>query len=558
MQTQAQEQDDIIYPRVFRRIYGDTTGGFFVNDSIVVLNNGSLPMYNDIVYIPKPYDQNLDIIQASGPGGIDLDITKTYDDFYFVGYTVEFESPVLAGEEYIYLITSAYHSLISIPSRNTWTVGSDQELISTFVSAPSLSHTIENFSMWFGVSSTQAEFYNLPNGSVVSFTTDRRGWSWFFGPVDPMNTEEFVTQWRDNLESPRDFDVTRTITMDLWGYFHVTDEYTVTLRGKVPSVEVTVILPSYAQNLTVRDSISVLPYLPERASPSGETRLLVQTRYALLENYTYTFSVGYKIPSAEHQTATGFLYDFEMDLSPKVDGVIRHQTVELLFAGDTLFYEFSEEPTRVVYQGFTIGLYYDSVNTTHQSSLEVSAVYLPSYLTAVGRPLFISLVIGLLASLYIFTRRKDQVSVVKPVGPTVVAVDIFVRFSEAYDEKVALTMQLEKLDNDRSRKKVSSREYNERKRRYEVNLKNMNEEIKQMFETIQKRGGRMSEIAKNLEMLEAERDNARAVISNLYKRYMVRRIGRRVYEELKTKEQKKMEKLTRKIDGLIFELKQAA
>jgi hypothetical protein len=31
-----------------------------------------------------------------------------------------------------------------------------------------------------------------------------------------------------------------------------------------------------------------------------------------------------------------------------------------------------------------------------------------------------------------------------------------------------------------------------------------------------------------------------------------------VYEELKTKEQKKIEKLTRKIAGLIFELKQAA
>ncbi|MHA1916796.1 MAG: hypothetical protein ACTSUV_00570 [Candidatus Ranarchaeia archaeon] len=555
----AADSTDIYYSRVNRNILADTTGVFFVNDTMIVFNNGTSPVYQDTYAIPKALESNYGSVIAYGSGGVELEVTKNSESGYYVdlSYTIIFNEPVLSGQEFEYTVSTAYNDQISFAPINLWTVGSDQEFMADFYRLPILQHEILNATIWYGVSPSQTEFFNKPTGSLVILTAQGNGWLWEIGHVDPLDKTEFTTHWRDNLESPREYNITRKISIDIWGFLHVEEYIDFRLRGLIPEDKIDVYLPLYSQNISCRDHMGLVP-VTERETKNNLIHFEVIPRYTLATNSSYSFSISYRIPLNSYQSSEGLLMMLDMDVHPVCDGIIRFESVSLNFPADTIFSSISTQPSKVEYNGFLVKLVYENQDSTPIDKTNLEILYLPSYLSSSIRPLIFSLIIGLIAVSFIFARvrTRDEITQVPKMKKDQGA--NLIKFSELHDEKFALIIQIEKLDTQRSRKKVSNREYNERKRRYEANLKTLNVEIKKINVEIKKRKGRIAEIARNLESLEAQRDNSIAVISNLNKRYLVRRIGRRVYDDLKAKEESKMKKLTRKIDSLIFELKQAA
>ena len=185
------------------------------------------------------------------------------------------------------------------------------------------------------------------------------------------------------------------------------------------------------------------------------------------------------------------------------------------------------------------------------------------FIEAMGEEDEVSVILLYLESIEKGRRFIDVASRVVEEKPIIIQMEqvpksVLRQYSDLYDEKIALILQIEQLEESRRRKKVPVREYVQRRRRFESQLSDIFKQINETSQDIKNISGRFADIVNRLEILEAERDGARAAAARLRRRYRNRRITREVYDRLRVEEERKVNRTTSRIDGLIFELRQAA
>jgi chromosome segregation ATPase len=131
-------------------------------------------------------------------------------------------------------------------------------------------------------------------------------------------------------------------------------------------------------------------------------------------------------------------------------------------------------------------------------------------------------------------------------------------FCSNYEEKTALTLEIETLAEDRRKGRVSKRAFMERlqlaKRRIASLTNSINEDKKRLIPASK----RYATIIRQLDTYEEERENARASLENLELRRRQGKVSGDVYNSLKYENTKKIEKATDGIDSLIVQFRQEA
>jgi chromosome segregation ATPase len=129
-------------------------------------------------------------------------------------------------------------------------------------------------------------------------------------------------------------------------------------------------------------------------------------------------------------------------------------------------------------------------------------------------------------------------------------------FCSNYEEKTALTLEVEKLAEDRRKGRLSKRAYLEQvdhDRRRIASLTNSINEAKKKLIPANKRYAAM---IRQLDTLEEERENAKASLDNLELRRRQGKVSGDVYNRLKFENTRKIEKSTASIDSVVTQLRQ--
>ena len=180
---------------------------------------------------------------------------------------------------------------------------------------------------------------------------------------------------------------------------------------------------------------------------------------------------------------------------------------------------------------------------------------LPNY----SRIFFFSVIIGFIAFIYVASRKFLPRYIVTKGAYLVeetIPVDLIREFTDLYDEKIGIILELEKLESDLAAGKVKKREYLSKKATLENELRNAIRKLEPVKEELRKVGRRYNEAVKKLEILEEERESAKASLDFLKRRYRLRKIRKSVYEKLSEEQMKKLRKATEEMDRIIFNLRQ--
>ena len=92
----------------------------------------------------------------------------------------------------------------------------------------------------------------------------------------------------------------------------------------------------------------------------------------------------------------------------------------------------------------------------------------------------------------------------------------------------------------------------------EESIRKVSKQISDLKNEIKRRTSKFNRILNELEKLETQYDMVESNILDLRRQYLTRKVTKRVYEELMEKNKKDLEKISRKIDSLIFTLKEEA
>jgi hypothetical protein len=540
------ENTSLINTWANRTIVAGDYGLITVTDTFMIRNNGSLMVPSWTFYLPSDVYPKLRYIAASGNlTGLDVVGAPNFESF--VGMRVDFTriGGLSAGSSVLVKLIQQYAGLVK-PNPTTG------------------SREVKLFFYWFLTSPyltrNYSAFIRLPTGAATIMRTNVTG-----QVVTPFNcsrlgaTAEGSYAYTLSGMTLVEVDVERTVEIDAYGYFSVTEIHHVKNIGPVTISGIHFLLPmsTIPGSLEARDSSGELP-----SAETGKT-VSVGLRYGLEINGTIVFYVSYRAYVDSYRAFENGLYFIRMLPVTVYNASVGLEKMSVIFPSHSQLHSATHSPDEIRAVGDQTIVSYSFEEVTPLSVGPIELSYSEEVGEAFQRPIFFALGIFLIGFFYIGVRkivpRAGPTGAVKEAEEKVRGLTAIVKeFCANYEEKTALTLELEKLAEDRRKGRVSKRAFMERlqlaRRRIATLTNSINEAKKKLIPGSK----RYAAFIKQIDTYEEERENAGASLENLELRRRQGKVSGDVYNRLKYDNTKKVEKATAGIDSIIVQFRQEA
>jgi hypothetical protein len=357
-----------------------------------------------------------------------------------------------------------------------------------------------------------------------------------------------------------DVSIDRVVEINIDGFLSITETHRVENLGPQALVSVRFKLPlqPIPGSLEARDSSGEMAVMS-----SGDEHVTVAFRYSIDVNASFTYYVFYRAYIDSYRSFEDGLYVIRMSPVTVFNCSVSSERTSIVFPSHSQVYNASGHQRQIEAQGDSIVVTYSFQNVTLLNTPPVELRYAGDVAETFQRPVIISLGIFAIGLLYIGARKifprgaavvaaREAEEKVRGLGATVK------EFCSNYEEKTALTLEIEKLAEDRRKGRVSKRAFMERlqlaRRRIATLTNTINEEKKKLIPASK----RYASIIRQLDTYEEERENARASLENLELRRRQGKVSGDVYNSLKYENSRKIERATSGIDSLVVQLRQEA
>ncbi len=130
------------------------------------------------------------------------------------------------------------------------------------------------------------------------------------------------------------------------------------------------------------------------------------------------------------------------------------------------------------------------------------------------------------------------------------------RFVELYDEKSAMRLEAEKMDEDLSRGALNRHEFKRRRRVIDLRIAELDRTLAPLKDQLSKSNPRYQDMIKRLERAEADIQVVRTTSADLRNQYRSGRIARELYESLISDLAKRKEKAQQTMDTIFINLRE--
>ena len=542
---------------VKRDVYVGNYGIVSVIDNFTIKNVGDGIKSYIQMGIPKivdgyalNFDQLLTSMECYGEGGESLYLEKLpYDGSGVQKWNMYLSDPLYTEETTSYRIEMVFYDLMD------YSVYRTEGYLMNFYKTPSSAYPIENYElvMHRPERSTSESSTGLSEFDIQPWSASY--YSWYY---------QINTQVHSVIEC---INGKRTISIDSWGFIEVTDYYRIKNIGDAYLENFIIAIPSNIINGTFRlyDTVSGLlytEYYPEPVAKGLVANISVDwegSRTPLVKNQEASIWLSYRLVLEDYVALNGDKVKVSLDLIINhAEWPIKDFTIELnLPTGAALVSIPASIQSVLNMQGTTILTNYYEI-LTYGDVVEVSVEYyiFGNFLWAMGRPLFFIFLFILGLAAYVIVRREIQTEKIIMTRPKLVASAVIREYISLYSEKVALDLDLEKLDTNLVKGKIKKRNYRTQSKIIERKMIDLDGEIKELSYHFESAGGRFKQIIEKLDLHEAEKIHARDGIKNLEKRYkMTGRISSTAFQKLRDDSLKRLVKAKSNIDKLIEELR---
>ncbi|HEV2120005.1 MAG TPA: hypothetical protein VGS11_07890 [Candidatus Bathyarchaeia archaeon] len=370
--------------------------------------------------------------------------------------------------------------------------------------------------------------------------------------LKPYNTTMATMTFSSSGTSQTIFDVVanRTITLAQAGAIQVADSYNMTNEGHDLS-SLTLPLPKGVQTAMASDIIGTVSTLSAAAGTDGTNAVTFIPRFGTIRaGASSSVKISYSLPTQSYLTSKG-LGRFELNFRLFENVKFFEPTLQLKivtpvgfrlnsFSGQT----FTSSGNQILVQISTV---------TPMSNLSFTMDYqLDPFWASLSALGWAGLAVGSIAALVLAVGATSAAGVVTSGAPS----ELIGRFVEFYDEKSAMRLEAEKMDEDLARGALNRHEYKRRRRVIDLRIAELDRTLAPIKDQLSKANPRYQDMIKRLERAEADIQVVRTTSADLRNQYRSGRIARELYESLMSDLAKRKEKAQQTLDTIVINLRE--
>ncbi len=543
-----------------------SSANFQVNqvDHAVEVRDGGLVIINDTIKLsatseseellqnfsmgfPFQYGSNLDYsfaYDASNPNTrhvVALDVGLGRIGFY--GINVVFGTPVNIsdGGSYGFTVTYVFSNLTSQPGATDFDVNfpmypslvQEADTCNVTVILPSNANYTRKSSHTFNVTTVDTRIVlNHTKSPLKSFT-------------DEPGTLSFVKSDASPIIEANE--IKREITLDQWGNMFLSDLYHITNKAAETLSEIKIRLPQDAYDVSARDVSADL-----LVSLEGEEST-IRLRTALEKDEAGKFTVAYQLPRKKYVGQYGGR-DFKLSFTffEHFDWAIRKLTVTVTLPEGAEYTNATVNPHNVQKNVFQETVTFVFRNATPFHDLNFDFKYTHFVFWASFRPtLWIGILAAVVAAIAAVWRAP------KPAVPMVpVPAKDLRSFVDKYGEKTRVLRELELIERQARRGKISRRRYRVRKRTLESRVSVLSRDLTGFRQKIRTAGPRYADIMRQIEVAETELEGVETDIRRVKSRYRRGEVSAEAYRRLLHGYHRRRDRARTTIDSALLRLRE--
>jgi len=539
-------QPDLVVLDVQRKVYLQEYGLLLTNDTFTVVNVGAEAAFYVFAAFPLATVDRVRYFSAETEGGAALLVQRVpLVGPNCTGWRVYVPEPIMPDGNFTFTTRMALEGLTSVPDSTT--------VLCNFSIVPTSPYLIKHCKTTIShhagtedpsqteITSTNVHPYSY-KPTVVSL------------PIVDGQGRPIITY----LELKRQFSVNQ------WGYLQVLETHTMRVDSINPDAfswtSINVVLPPSSEFLRAYDSLANLTKTKITGQPGPTTAgtLNVNFQFKLAQGDVYQFFVEYRCPLDTQQLVSQNGLVLGVNPYCKYPWIIRHQITEIVLPAASQLLAVPQGAEVTILPGSQYVLKFDTYNVTslHQSEFTIKYVY--PVQPALARPMFISLLFGLICLAYVGARRIPGLREEGKVVAVPAAVDSTAlgEFCALYGEKVALLLQTERLEQSMLARKIPMPRYRKEVKDAERKLRALERDIQTRARLLTQAGGRYAANVRQLELLEAERLSAIEAQRALEQRYRQKRITFEVYKKIQMDLEKRSNKSIAGMDRILLSLRE--
>jgi hypothetical protein len=310
-------------------------------------------------------------------------------------------------------------------------------------------------------------------------------------------------------------------------------------------------LPKNVQTATARDIIGTVSTLTAATATDGTNTVTFIPRFGTVKaGASSSVRISYALPSQSYLTSTG-LGRFELSFHLFDNIKFSEPTLQMKivtpmgfrldsFSGQT----FTSSGNRILVQVAMV---------TPMSNLSFTIDYqLDPFWASLSGLSWAGLAVGSIAAIVLAVGATSTAGVAVSGAPS----ELIGRFVELYDEKSAMRLEAEKMDEDLARGALNRHEFKRRRRVIDLRIAELDRTLAPVKDMLAKTNPRYQDMIKRLERAEADIQVVRTTSADLRNQYRSGRIARELYESLISDLAKRKEKAQQTMDTIVINLRE--
>ena len=370
--------------------------------------------------------------------------------------------------------------------------------------------------------------------------------------LKPYNTTVATLTFSSSGTAQSIFDVVanRTIALAQTGSIQVTDVYNMTNEGHDLS-SLTLPLPKNVQTATASDIIGVVSTLTAATATDGTNTVTFIPRFGTVKaGAESSVRITYALPIQSYMTSKG-LGRFELSFRLFDNVKFFEPTLQVKIVTPLGFRLDSLSGQTFTTSGNQILMVVSTV--TPMSSLSFMMDYqLDPFWASFSALGWAGLTVGSIAAVVLAVGATSTAGVTVSGAPS----ELIGRFVELYDEKSAMRLEAEKMDEDLARGALNRHEFKRRRRVIDLRIAELDRTLAPVKDQLSKANPRYQDMIKRLERAEADIQVVRTTSADLRNQYRSGRIARELYESLISDLAKRKEKAQQTMDTIVINLRE--
>jgi hypothetical protein len=462
----------------------------------------------------------------------------------FYGINVIFGSPVDVSENksYEFTVTFVFSNLISQQVEPP--APGQEPILFNIISFPMYPSLVQNATTCNVMATLPDNAENIKSSTVFNSTLQHTR-----SPLENFMSESAWLKFSlDGFTIIEVNKIERQLMPDQWGNLFLADLYQVTNKGTEPLSTLEIQLPQGAYSHSVQDASGNRPWIPT------ENGIVVRLRNVLNKNEKATFTVAYQLPR-ENYIEKHSWHDFKLTLNSfeHFTWTVRKLTVTVILPEGAEFQSSSMSPDSVQKNAFQEVATFVFLNATPFHNLNFDLTYRHLVFWASFRPtLWIGVLAAVVAAIALLWRAPKVPYVpIIPVPPKDIR-----RFVDIYEKKTRRLRELESIEKQALKGKISRRQYKMRKRALENRISVSSRNLTSLREKLSAASQKYADMMRQVEVAETRLMGAETDIRRLETRYRQGEISKEAYRRLLNEYNRRRDGAKTTIDGVLLRLRE--